>query len=264
MSKEKHVAEWMLERYLLGELPRKERRQLEKELERDDGLRAELEELRAFRPADPRHISGRAGDPRDPEKSGAGPAAAGGGPPLAPGLAGGAGIGARPVPAGHPAAAHPPSPGPAPGDYIASKGGAPLPGPVLQLYQKSGDNERILRDGDTAQAGDRLQLAYIPGEQTHGVILSIDGAGSITLHFPEKADGSTALRRGRRIFLGYSFELDRAPVFERFFFVSARQALPTAAILAAAEKLAADPGRAMSGTLELPAGCGQSSLLIRK
>ena len=263
MSKEKHIAAWMLERYLLGELPRRERRRIEKELERDPALRAELEELRASdrqilasypaehvipeilkraalarpRPAAPRHwrLAWLAG------------------PALALAL-----FLLVILP---PLIQHRLS---VPEDYIASKGGGSLPGPNLQLYRKSGDGERMLRDGDTARAGDRLQLAYIPGEQTHGVIFSIDGAGSITLHFPEKADGSTALKRGRRIFLAYSFELDRAPVFERFFFISARQALPTAAILAAAEKLAADPGRAMSGTLDLPAGCRQSSLLIRK
>lgn len=263
MSREKHIAEWKLERYLLGELPRKERRQLEKALERDGGLRAELEALRA---SDRQILASYPAERVIPEI-----------------LKRAALDRPRPAAARHWRLAWLAGPAlalalfllvilpplirnrlPAPGDYIGSKGGAPLTGPALQIYRKSGDGERILRDGDTARAGDRLQLAYVPREQTHGVILSIDGAGSITLHFPEKADGSTALRSGRRVFLGHSFELDRAPAFERFFFVTARRALPTAAILAAAEKLAADPGRAMTGTLELPAGCGQSSLLIRK
>ncbi len=263
MSKEKHIAEWMLERYLLGELPRKKRRQLEKELERDDGLRAELEKLRA---SDRQILAAYPSEQVIPEI-----------------LKRAALARPRPTAPRHWRLAWLAGPALAlalfllvilppliqrrldvPGDYIGSKGRGSLSGPNLQLYQKSGGSERMLRDGDTARAGDRLQLAYIPGEQTHGVILSIDGAGSITLHFPEKADGSTALQRGRRVFLAYSFELDRAPVFERFFFITAKRALPTATILAAAEKLAADPGQAMTGALDLPADCRQSSLLIRK
>jgi anti-sigma factor RsiW len=46
VNKETRVPDWMLERYLLDELPRKERRQMEKELERDPALRATLEKLR--------------------------------------------------------------------------------------------------------------------------------------------------------------------------------------------------------------------------
>ena len=255
----------MLERYLLGELPRKERRQLEKELERDDGLRAQLEELRA---ADRQILAAypaRAGDPRDPETSGAGPAAAGGAPPLAPGLAGGAGTGAGPVPAGHPAAAHPPAPAGAGGLHRQQRRRRPAAGPALLLYRKSGDAERILRDGDTARAGDRLQLAYIPGEQTHGVILSIDGAALVTLHFPEKADGSTALRRGRRTFLRLLLRAGPGARFRALLFHQ-RQA-------AAAH--GRDPGRGRkAGRRSRPgheraAGparrlAGRSSLLLRK
>ena len=40
------VPEWLLERYLLDELPRKQRRQLEKALSQNPGLQAKLEELR--------------------------------------------------------------------------------------------------------------------------------------------------------------------------------------------------------------------------
>jgi len=46
VNQAKPVPEWLLERYLLDELPRKERRRLEKELERNPALRAELEKLR--------------------------------------------------------------------------------------------------------------------------------------------------------------------------------------------------------------------------
>ena len=46
MKEETSVPEWLLERYLLDELPRKRRRQLEKALAQNPGLQAKLEELR--------------------------------------------------------------------------------------------------------------------------------------------------------------------------------------------------------------------------
>ena len=66
------------------------------------------------------------------------------------------------------------------------KGGGqrPLPAPALRLYRRVAGADQLLRDGATARPGDLLQLAYAAGGETHGVILSIDGAGSVTLHFP--------------------------------------------------------------------------------
>ncbi len=96
------------------------------------------------------------------------------------------------------------------------------------------------------------------------MILSIDGAGTVTLHFPEKAAGDTTLPAGSRVFLPRSYELDGAPAFERFFFITPQAPLPTAAILEKARALAADRARAMTAGLDLPGGYGQLSLLIRK
>jgi hypothetical protein len=58
--------------------------------------------------------------------------------------------------------------------------------------------------------------------------------------------------------------LDAAPRFERFFLVTAREPLSAAAILEKARQLAADGSRAMTARLDLPAGYGQHSLLLRK
>ncbi len=270
MNKEKPAPDWMLERYLLDELPRKERRQMEKELERDAGLRAELEKLRqtdrrilAMYPADQMlpQILKRAALAR-PEASAprhwrlAWMAA----PVLALALL--------------LLVILPPvlqrrltvSGTSRPGEYTATKGSKPHPlqAPCLRLYQRNGDAGRILSDGETARAGDLLQLAYTAGGQTHGVILSIDGGGSITLHFPQGPDADTTLQSGGRILLANSFELDSAPRFERFFFITGNEPLPTVLILKKARTLAAAGGDAMTGQLDLPVRFRQYSLLVRK
>ncbi len=133
MNKEKRVPDWMWERYLLDELPRKKRRQLDKLLERDPALRAGLEKLRL---SDRQILSSYPPERMIPEilrRAALDRPRADGVPPLAPGLGGGAGAGAGGLPAARPAAPAPAAPG-APrerrsGDYTAMKGDAPLTRP---------------------------------------------------------------------------------------------------------------------------------------
>jgi hypothetical protein len=266
VNKEKLVPDWMWERYLLDELPGKKRRQLEKQLAQDPALRAELE---AVRLADRRILSAYPPERMIPEILRRAALAR----PrreatrrwrlawvAAPALALAAFLLLILPPLIQRRLARPGE------DYIGVKGGGVLTRATarLQVYRRAGDGGEQLRDGSVARAGDRLQLAFVPGKQTHGVILSIDGAGAVTLHFPEKADGDTALPGGSRVFLPRSYELDRAPLFERFFFISAQTPLPTAAILEKARALAADRAGAVTAGLDLPGGCEQFSLLIRK
>lgn len=268
MNQSKPVPEWLLERYLLDELPRRKRRQLARELEQNPALRAELEKLRL---SDRQILSTYPPERMIPEilKK----AALSKPEPAAPRRRLWAWVAA-------PALALalfllvilPPilqrrlgvSENSGPEGYIGMKGGGLLSGPGLQLYRKSSGADQIIRNGETARAGDLLQVAYIPGGRTHGVILSIDGWGSVTLHFPNKTDGDTALPSNRRAFLSTAYELDRAPRFERFFFITAKEPLPTAAILEMAGQLAADPDKAMTAGLDLPERFGQYSLLVRK
>jgi anti-sigma factor RsiW len=270
VNEEKRVPDWMWERYLLDELPGKKRRQLEKLLEQDPALRAELERMRlsdrqilsSYPPERviPEILKRAALDRPRPESTRRWRLAWVAAPVLAlavflllilPPL-----LQRRLV-----------NPGEArPEDYVGMKGDGVLSRAAarLQLYRRSGDGSEQLQDGSPARAGDRLQVAFFPGKQTHGVILSIDGAGAVTLHFPDKTEGDTALPGGSRVFLPRSYELDEAPLFERFFFITAQAPLPTAAILEKARALAADRARAMTGDLDLPGGCKQFSLLIRK
>lgn len=265
MSGNTRVPEWLLERYLLGELPRRERRRLEQELERDPSLRAELEKMRRedreilrTYPADqiiPQLLK-KAALSQPAAKRSRRRLAWVAVPLLAtavlllvilpPFLQRRLGVAEGP------------------GDYTGIKGDSLPAGPALQVFRQRGDVEEALRSGDLARAGDVLQLAYLPGRATHGVILSVAGDGGVTLHFPECAECDTALESSRRTFLANAFELDPAPRFERFLFITAREPLPTAVILEKAGALATDPESAMTGPLDLPARFGQFALLIRK
>lgn len=124
---------------------------------------------------------------------------------------------------------------------------------------------QTMSDRDSVTAGDRLQVSYRAAGNAQGVIVSIDGAGVATLHCPADETTSPRLDQGGRILLRESYELDDAPAFERFFFVTVAEDEPrldVARVMDAARALAADDGRA--GELELPEGWRQQSLLLLK
>lgn len=169
--------------------------------------------------------------------------------------------------------------------------------PHLVIHRKRGDEVERLGQGASARAGDLLQIAYVAAGHTHGVILSIDGAGVVTLHHPiapeadttlpaapaqaapaQAAPGQAAPVKGV-IELAHAYELDDAPAYERFFFItpahasgapgSDPEAAPEAAIdvaliLDRAHALARNPAAARSAPLELPDSLQQWSFLLRK
>jgi hypothetical protein len=139
--------------------------------------------------------------------------------------------------------------------------------PHLLLYRKRGSSvERLQGATATARAGDRIQLAYVAAGARFGAVLSIDGAGVVTLHFPESERGSTRLAAapGRAASLPHSYQLDDAPAFERFFFVTSAAPIDVAALLEGARRIARDPEHARRDPLSLPPHLEQWSLLVRK
>lgn len=143
--------------------------------------------------------------------------------------------------------------------------------PHLVAFRQHGAQADEVTDGATAKAGDSVQLGYVAAGQRYGMVLSIDGRGGVTQHFPSPGPGGTEgalappLRQGGQVLLEQAFRLDDAPRFERFFLVSSPdQAFALDKVLDAARKLAHDLGQAETAQLELPAGLRQSSLLLHK
>jgi hypothetical protein len=129
-------------------------------------------------------------------------------------------------------------------EWTQPKGGAP----TLKVHRKTRRGEERLRDGATVGAGDLLQLGYDAGTATHGVVLSVDGSGVVTLHHPADVRASTELESGGHL-LPDAYELDAAPSFERFFFVTSNAPVDVADVRNAAKKWAKGGYR---GTLNVP------------
>lgn len=135
-------------------------------------------------------------------------------------------------------------------------------GTKLSIFRAASGQADQLAAGDRVHQGDRLQVSYAAGDATHGVIVSVDGAGAATLHFPASVDGDTSLRG--RAQLPHGYELDDAPGFERFFFVTSDEAEVSVATVMAAARALAKADAARDSTLILPEGLQQQTVLLLK
>jgi hypothetical protein len=144
------------------------------------------------------------------------------------------------------------------------KGSSEAPTPRLYVYRHGAAGPERLSDGSPAARGDLLQLAYRSRAGGYGVLLSVDGAGKVTLHWPDRQDGdAAALKAARETPLPSSYELDDAPAFERFFLVRADTPFSVATAMEAARALAAQPA-ARQQALALPPRFEQISLALDK
>lgn len=125
----------------------------------------------------------------------------------------------------------------------------------LLIFRRTAEGEELLDDGDGARAGDLLQLALSLTAERHAVVMSVDGRGAITAHFPVRGE-ATAVDAGRHA-LDHAFALDDAPRYERFVLVTAEEPIDLDTVRGALAE-------AGDGSLDLPAGWWQDTVTIRK
>ena len=145
-------------------------------------------------------------------------------------------------------------------DGVRAKGKA-----RLVAFRQVGDKAEQLDQDAMCKQGDVIQLRYNAGGRRYGVIASVDGAGVVTLHYPLSEDAppeATAVGAGT-LALPHAYELDDAPRFERFFFITSQQPIDLSQSLAALHALAIRDDSADT-KLELPHGLHQASLRLRK
>jgi len=136
-------------------------------------------------------------------------------------------------------------------------------GARLLLYRQSSGGLEALGRNATARLGERLRIGYAGAGLGYGVIVSLDGSGTVTVHHPAAGEEAAPFEPEGRTLLPAACELNDACAFLRFFLVSAPRpfAVQTAAAAARALAGAASPA---AGRLSLPQGFAQSSLLLRR
>ncbi len=136
--------------------------------------------------------------------------------------------------------------------------------PRLEVHRShAGAGPEELRDGAVAREGDLLQLSYVAAGRPFGAVVSVDGRGTVTLHWPEEGGPAARLAQPGAVPLPHAYLLDDAPAFERFFLVTGDAVFDSATVVEAARRLAAS-GRARDHALALPAGLDQHALLLVK
>ncbi|HAK45958.1 MAG TPA: hypothetical protein DCO79_08590 [Spirochaeta sp.] len=136
--------------------------------------------------------------------------------------------------------------------------------PSLKIYRRTGDAAEILANRDAAAEKDLLQIEYIAGSFKYGVIFSIDGRGTVTLHFPTYSGVAAELDNNGAILLPYAYELDDAPDFERFFFITGGSGFDVDEVLDAAYELASRGKSARREFLEISDSYYQATILLKK
>ncbi len=137
--------------------------------------------------------------------------------------------------------------------------------PEISLYRKlDGTVEQLLNEAPVRES-DLIQIIYNAAGKPFGAILSIDGRGVVTLHFPVEREGSLVLKRDGDVALEYSYRLDDAPLFEHFFFITSDTAFSIEKVLSAASDLAEHlVSGSTRGILSLPNELDQTSIKIKK
>lgn len=93
---------------------------------------------------------------------------------------------------------------------------------ILNVYRKTTLGSELLIDGATVRQKDLVQLEYIVSDSNlYGMIVSIDGNSSITVHLGTDDGVSVVLEHKKRL-LNFSYEFDAAPSFEKFFFITSQ------------------------------------------
>jgi hypothetical protein len=139
--------------------------------------------------------------------------------------------------------------------------------PRLVIHRKTVAGIERLQTGNVAQSGDVLQISYVAAGHQHGIVLSLDGAGAVTLHHPAQPQGplaSTRLAKRGEHPLPTAFELDDAPGFERFVLITSGDTPTDIEVVVQSARARASSVGARTDPLDLPPGLTQTSVVLRK
>jgi len=91
----------------------------------------------------------------------------------------------------------------------------------MEVWKKTGDSAVQMENLGEAREGDEIQLRYAVAEKCFGLLFSMDGNGTITMHMGHE-NRAVALEPGKMTTLPFAYKLDNAPKFEKFFFLTSK------------------------------------------
>jgi hypothetical protein len=143
---------------------------------------------------------------------------------------------------------------------VSAKGG-----PALHLYVRRGDRVFAAQPRVVLAPGDSVRFVVEPGGHRYLLVVSIDGAGKVSVYHPFEGAASAPLASAPRVELPESIVLDRAPGPERIFALFSDAPLSAAAVGQQLQQRAAAAGWEKGGDVELALpGTEQASFLFEK
>jgi hypothetical protein len=136
--------------------------------------------------------------------------------------------------------------------------------PSLLVYRRTDRGSETLADGASVHPGDVVRLGYAPADRTHGVILSIDTRGTVTVHLPTAGNQAAVLAHERVNLLDTAFELDDVPGWERFYFIASDTVFEVAPIVDAVRRTGASASDVRRNALSMPREFDQFVFLLQK
>ena len=91
----------------------------------------------------------------------------------------------------------------------------------LEVWKKTGDSAVQMVNLGDAYEGDEIQLRYRVPQKCFGMLFSMDGNGTITMHMGE-GNKAIELEPGKMTTLPFAYKLDNAPKFEKFFLLTSQ------------------------------------------
>ena len=91
----------------------------------------------------------------------------------------------------------------------------------LEVWKKTGDSAVQMVNLGNASEGDEIQLRYRVPQKCFGMLFSMDGNGTITMHMGE-GNKAIELEPGKMTTLPFAYKLDNAPKFEKFFLLTSQ------------------------------------------
>jgi hypothetical protein len=126
----------------------------------------------------------------------------------------------------------------------------------LVLHRRVADGSEELARGTLVRQGEQVRIGYRASGRAYGAILSIDGRGNLTQHLPSTGERAAGLQAAGTVFLDFAYELDDAPRWEVFYFVTADAPFELEPVRRAVRAAAASRDRS-PGALALPRGLSQ-------
>jgi hypothetical protein len=143
---------------------------------------------------------------------------------------------------------------------IRLKGG----GARLVLFRKTESGSERLENGALAREHDLILMQYHAATRAYGVIISIDGNRTINQHMPEEGGLVAPLNQEGAVSLEFAYELDDAPGWEQFYFITSDVPFELETIIQAARYETDNLTDSKPGSLDLPDKFEQFLFTLKK